>query len=126
MVRPNRQADTRSCSVNLLDLNLWVAGNDALVRAIDEQVEILQHDCAQERGFALGFHHRTESAVPAKQFDIDPVGNGAQYGPAIGVADLDSVTRGQTERFDDLRRQNEFSGSRVDNRANGLTAHFVL
>lgn len=53
-----------------------IAGDEALVGAIDEQVEVFQDDRAQKSGITLGLNDGGERAVAAKQLDIDAFGRG--------------------------------------------------
>jgi hypothetical protein len=111
--------------LNLINGTARVAGNEALVLAIDQQVEGFENNCADQRGRVLRFDDGTKSAMSAEQLEEHRIGLAALGPPTIGVTHFDLVARWQTQLFGDSFGQYKHRRPRVDDPFDRLPPNLI-
>jgi tetratricopeptide (TPR) repeat protein len=122
---PKEVEDQNHSSLNLIDRPFRVARDELLALRINEQVELFQHDRADQGVLPPWFDDRGESSMPAEKLDVGAFGFLTLGTTAVGVPNLDLVSQRQAEILRDRLRQHEHCGSRVDHAFDPFPAHLV-
>jgi serine/threonine protein kinase/Flp pilus assembly protein TadD len=122
---PNVSDAAPGMSLNLIDRPARVAGDEALVLAIDKQVQTFENDRANERRVAFRFHQRVKCTLPSQDIDLRSASLPSLGFAAVRVTDIDRVPQGQPEPLDHGLRKNEHGRPRIDQAADSFAAHLV-
>src|SRR2546428_444927 len=107
---PKESTSMRTGSFDLIDRAARVAGDEALPLAIQEQVQVFQHNGANQGILAFRLDHGRERAIATQDFDVGALGGGPSGAAAVGVPDADLTGDAESKLFDHQRGQHKSGG----------------
>src|SRR5262245_40811247 len=93
MVAPGR------ASLDLADYNIWIPGNQALIRTIHEQVQVFEHDRSDQGRLAFRFHDGGKDPMTAQDFHRYFADGIPTACPPVGITDLDLTRFSEPQLF---------------------------
>lgn len=78
---------------DLADDPFWISGYKSLIEAIDQKIEVIEHDCADQCGITAWFQGRGTDRRATKELHVDSLDKIAFRDLAIGILDFDSLKR---------------------------------